>query len=196
MMIHLYVHTVILVATIVLIIAVFVLKRLSHSQLSVPSVSGSWPIVGNILQFDRQRPDKTLLEWSRQLGPIYKVQILHETWVIVCGYDEMHEMLVTKGHSFAGRKRATRRNYRRFLAETITCGNKDILNSDSTQPHWMPLKKAAYRGIRHYGDGLTRLETTLCVTATEFVQKVTSYEGKMVNLKEDIHNFVVKVCMN
>lgn len=60
-------------------------------------------------------------------------------------------------------------------------------------PHWLPLRKAAHRGIRHYGKGMTRLESTLADVASDFVAKITSYDGKVVDLKDDIYNFVIKV---
>ncbi len=64
---------------------------------------------------------------------------------------------------------------------------------EPTQSFWHPMRKTAHRGIRHYGDGLTRLEETLAVMASEFVAKVTSYDGQPIDLRDDIHNFVMKV---
>lgn len=101
-------------------------------------------------------------------------------------YEEMYEMLVSKGNVFAGRKE-------QFKFMAVTCGTKDVINGSPTQAHWLPLRKAAHRGIHHYGDGLTRLEETLATMARSFVDRVKAYEGKPVDLKDDIYNFVLMV---
>lgn len=59
--------------------------------------------------------------------------------------------------------------------------------------HWGPLRKAAHRGIRHYGNGMARLEGTLSEMANEFVTQVTTYKGEAIDLSNDIYNFVLKV---
>ena len=170
----------------ILLITYFLKKILAKdSKLHMPSVSG-WPLVGSLFQLDKERPDITLIDWSRKLGPVYAVRLLHETWVVVSGYDELIEMFVTKGNSFAGRNR-------RVQFDAMTYADKDILNGNPKQRHWAPLRKAAYRGIRHYGNGLTRLESTLSVMAQEFVAKIKSYDCKDIDLHDDIYNFVLKV---
>ena len=173
-----------LVTFALVLVAIYAWSK-SRVTLQVPEVK-KWPIVGNAFQIHPQRPELSFLQWAKKLGPIYSVQIFSQTWVIVNGYDEVYEMLVTKGNSFAGRSSL-------FRLECFTCGNKDIINGNPTLPHWTPLRKAAHRGIRHYGTGLTRLESTLSLMAGDFVEKVTSYNGKAVDLREDIYNFVLKV---
>lgn len=79
------------------------------------------------------------------------------------------------------------------MLDAITFGGRSLLAGDPTMQFWHPMRKTAHRGIRHYGDGLTRLEQTLAVMAHEFVEKVTTYNGRPVDLRDDIHNFVMKV---
>lgn len=156
-----------------------------RSNLQLPSVKGL-PLIGSIFQLDKQRPDRSFIHWARQLGPVYTVRILHKTWVVVSGYDELQEMLVTKGFEFGGRNRI-------FVQEAILGKEKDLITGNPTEPTWKPLRMAAHRGIHHYGNGLTRLEETLVAMARDFVAKVTSYNGQPIDLQEDIYNYVVKV---
>lgn len=182
------VAAVVLCTTVVVVVWwLFKPKSTGQQQLAsdLPAVRG-WPLLGSILQLDPRRPDRTLVQWSKQLGPVYTVRILHKTWVVVSGYDELHEMLVTKGQAFGGRDR-------RYIMDAILFGSKDVINASPTEAHWASLRKAAHRGIRHYGNGLTRLEETLAAMARDFVVKVTSYNGQPVDLRDDIHNFVMKV---
>ena len=177
-----YIYTICLV-----VLSIYILERFifRNDKLQIPTVPG-WPIIGSLFQLDRKFPYLTMIEWSRKLGPVYVLKILHEDWIVVSGYDELVEMLVTKGNSFAGRSR-------RFQFDALTYGDKDILNGNPTQRHWTPLRKAAYRGIRHYGAGMTRLESTLSEVAQEFVAKIKSYNGENIDLHDDIYNFVLKV---
>ena len=170
---------------IILLLTLYYVKQNGKSKLQLPTFAG-WPIVGNIFQIDKDRPDFTLIKWAQELGPVYSVQLFNQTWVIVAGYEEIHELLVTKGNSFAGR-------HRRVIFDLLTYGSKDVVNGDPTQYHWLPMRKAAHRGIRHYGSGLNRLEAVLSTTAQDFVVKVTSYNGAAADLREDIYNFVLKV---
>ena len=174
-------------AACLILLTIYILKKAFNrdEKLQVPTVPG-WPIIGNLLQIDRKYPYLKFIEWSRKLGPVYALQFFHETWIVVSGYNEVVEMLVTKGNSFAGRGR-------RIQFDALTFGDKDILNGNPTQRHWTPMRKAAYRGIRHYGDGMTRLELTLSVMAQEFVAKIRCYNGEEVDLHDDIYNFVLKV---
>lgn len=151
----------------------------------IPTVPG-WPIVGSGLQIDRLRPDLTLLNWAKQYGPVYKVKIFNETIVLVCNYDEMHELMVSKGAVYAGRNE-------QYKFKAMTCGTKDVVNASSTEPHWTPMRKAAHRGIRHYGTGLTRLEETLAAMARSFVDRAKSRNGEAFDMREDIYTFVVMV---
>ena len=153
--------------------------------LQVPEVK-KWPIVGSVFQMNSKRHDLSLLQWAKELGPIYSVQIFNQTLVIVSGYGDVYEMLVSKGNSFAGRSRP-------FRQECFASGDKDIVNGNPTLPHWTPLRKAAHRGIRHYGTWLNRLESTLSLMVSDFVEKVRSYNGQSVDLREDIYNYVLKV---
>ena len=168
-------------------ILTYVYTKFASKKLLLPTCPG-YPIIGSITYLDKNRPDETFLKWGEELGPVYAVKLLHETIVVVSGYDELHEMLITKGNSFAGRQR------RSFLADMFA-SYKDLVFADANESHWMSLRKAAHRGIRHYGAGLTRLETLLSIMSREFIEKLSTYEGKPIDMRDDIYNFVLKVFM-
>ena len=165
----------------------YVYTKFSSKKLLLPTSPG-YPIIGSITHLDKNRPDKTFLKWGEELGPVYAVKLLHETIVVVSGYDELQEMLITKGSAFAGR-------LKRSFAADIFAGYKDVIFADANESHWMPLRKAAHRGIRHYGAGLIRIETLLSTMSREFIEKLSSYEGKAFDMRDEIYNFVLKVFM-
>lgn len=79
-----------------LLVIIWYVTKFRTNLSPMPYVKGAWPLIGNAYQLDRQRPDRSFIQWARELGPVYSVRILHKTWVVVSGYDELQEMLVTK----------------------------------------------------------------------------------------------------
>lgn len=90
------------------VLVILVVKLFSSSSSKriegIPQVKGALPLVGCALKLDKLRFDQTLLAWAKELGPVYQVRMFHQNWVVVSGYDEMYEMLVTKGQAFSGRQ--------------------------------------------------------------------------------------------
>jgi hypothetical protein len=63
----------------------------------------AWPLVGNMLSFDSQRPHLSLQHWGEQYGGICQVRIRGNDLIVPVTYDIVHEMLVTKAFAFGGR---------------------------------------------------------------------------------------------
>ena len=150
----------------------------------------AWPFVGNVLQMVSKdaRPDQILERWARQYGNIYTIKVFNTPWLIVSGYDELHEMMVVKGKAFSGRYVWYRMSY-------IIFGDKDIGFGNPTQSQWMPIKKAAHRALQLRGDSLSRIETIILEMAGEFVAAIKKYKGRPVDIQNDIYNFVSKITL-
>lgn len=175
------------VALPLLLIIIFVIKN-RKASLGLPHPRG-WPFVGNALQMAQYgRSDQTLTAWAKQYGGIYSVQMFNTTWVVLSGYDEIHEALVQKGKIFSGRKQFFRFSF-------LVGGNKDITMSDPTIAHYMPMRKIMHRTIQPLGNHLTRIESVLVDMAQQFVGKIRSYEGRVVDVENDLYNFVCKVAI-
>ncbi len=50
---------------------------------NIPPGPKSYPIVGNSLQFDVERPHETFLKWSKQYGPIYRLYAGKQLMVVI-----------------------------------------------------------------------------------------------------------------
>lgn len=153
----------------------------------IPTVPG-WPIIGSALQINRKRPDLTFIAWAKQYGPVYKVKIFNKTMIVLSRYEEVHEVLVTRGTAYAGRNET-------FKIRALTSNPKqtDIINGTHEESHWLAMRKTSHRGIRHYGNGMPRLEKTLAVMAQTFVDRVRLHEGKPFDLRDDLYTFIVMV---
>ena len=178
----------VLIITIIVGLVTLVMKQRRRLKLPGPP---RLPLVGNVLQMAStkvRRSDEVMASWAKQYGPVYSVNVFGKEWVLVGGYDEMYEVKVTKGRSFAGRHQWYRFGY-------VTYGFKDIILSDPTHPQWLPMRKTAFRALHQHGAGLNRIETVLAAMAKDFVEKATSYNGQAVDLRDDVYNFVAKVAV-
>jgi cytochrome P450 len=177
-----------LAAIVLLLLAWFVRKRKDGLH-NLPHIKGGWPFIGNALQLNQcGRTDQTLEQWAEQYGPIFTVKVFNMTWVVVSGYDEIHEVLVQKSKAFAGRHRFFRFSY-------LVFGDKDFVMSDPTLPNFQPMRKALHRTIQPHGNNLNRIETVLIDMAQQLVAKIKSYNGKPFDIKDDLYNFTCKVAV-
>ena len=157
-------------------------RRNNRLKLSGPPI---WPFFGNLFQLDFRRPDLTMTDWGKKYGQIYRLRLFNTTMVIATGYEAVYELLVTKGRAFAGRGKPFRRS---LLSE----GGRDMILGNPTEPHWAVLRKASMKTVRQYGDNLTRIEALISQMADEFVTKVLTYDGRPVDIRNDIYNFTMK----
>ena len=68
----------------------------------LPGPSGL-PVVGNALQLDIVKPHFTLTEMANRHGPIFKMKLVTDHWVVINNYDLAREACITKGQDFSGR---------------------------------------------------------------------------------------------
>ena len=73
----------------------------------LPGPSGL-PIIGNAHQLNIKRPHFTLTEMAHHHGPIYKMKLLTDHWIVVNTYDLAREVCVNKGREFSGRPESYR----------------------------------------------------------------------------------------
>ena len=172
-------------SVLLLILATIYFLRCKSRRLQIPGPKET-PFLGNFLQLrTATHPADKMDEWAKQFGPVYVMRIFNQNRVVVSGYNELVEMLVTKGKAFGGRPM-----YYRY---SLIFNKKDMIFNNCSCPLWMPLRKAGYRAIHHYGDGMTKLEVTIQTMAAEFVDSVKSYGGKEIDLREDVYDFVIRI---
>lgn len=94
------------------------------------------PIIGNLLDVRATSTASrvvTLEKWAKQYGPVFRVRVFARELIFVSGYDELIEMLVTKGAAFGAKPQ----HYRlRMLFH-----GKDVLFGTPADPQWLPLRK-------------------------------------------------------
>ena len=67
-----------------------------------------WPLIGNFLKLATPSLHLSITEMEDKFGPIYKLKIVDEHWVVISEFDLIHEVLVSEGHVYSGRPNSFR----------------------------------------------------------------------------------------
>ncbi len=149
-------------------------------------VVASWPFVGSIFHVNKNRSDLSLLKFTRQLGPVYAIKTPYRTLVVVSGFDELMEMLSSKDKAFGGRAFG-------FSIGKLTYGFKGLTtNGNIYTPAWRCIKNATSRCLHNFNDGLVPYTKNTQI----FVNNLNTYNGKQVDLQQEIAIFFLKVGCN
>ncbi|KAG8124505.1 hypothetical protein E2320_020177, partial [Naja naja] len=84
----------------------FLLKKGSScnkSSCNLPPGPRTIPILGNLHMMDLKKPLKTMIEWSKEYGPIFRIKLGFQEMVVLTGYETVQEALVNQGDAFAER---------------------------------------------------------------------------------------------
>ncbi len=64
------------------LISYWLYREFYGKRRGLPSGPTPLPILGNILQVDFKRPDKTFIKWGKKYGPVYSVWLpLHQVFI-------------------------------------------------------------------------------------------------------------------
>ncbi|KAL7991365.1 hypothetical protein Chor_015621, partial [Crotalus horridus] len=75
----------------------------NNSVSNLPPGPRTIPILGNLHMMDLKKPYKTMMEWSKEYGPIFRIRLGFQEMVVLTGYETVKEALVNQGDAFAER---------------------------------------------------------------------------------------------
>ena len=172
---------VIAIALIILSAYSFLVKygRLSHIPGPV-----HLPVFGNSLQLG-PKPHIKMHELVKKYGPVYRLNFQGNPCVIVCDFDTIYEMLVTKSADFAGRPSF-------YLASVLTEERSGIVRTDYG-PEVKSHRKLVHMYLKQYGVGMKKLEEITMDATTDMLQCLAKLNGKPVNINETLFNCVCDI---
>ena len=142
------------------------------------------PIFGNSLQLG-PKPHIKMHELVKKYGPVYRLNFQGNPSVIVCDFDTIYEMLVTKSADFAGRPSV-------YLANVLTEERSGIVRTD----YGLEVKgrrKLVHMYLKQYGVGMKKLEEITMDATTDMLQCLAKLNGKPVNINKFLFNCVSDV---
>ncbi|ELT98191.1 hypothetical protein CAPTEDRAFT_63656, partial [Capitella teleta] len=132
-------------------------------------------------------PELTFTEWGKELGGVFCVKILNDTFLVLNSYDAIYEALVTKGISFGGRPQGNN-----FRLEYVSDGFKNIV-FDNPGARWKLLRKTSHRQIKMFDTGLKRIEELNLKVIRELANEFRSHESESFNPRETIYNTIMNI---
>uniref|UniRef100_A0A8C8FRA5 Uncharacterized protein n=1 Tax=Oncorhynchus tshawytscha TaxID=74940 RepID=A0A8C8FRA5_ONCTS len=152
------------ILSIIMAIAVIILlwkymgKQRSYGHL--PPGPSLIPLLGNLLQMDLKRPDKSYMELSKKYGSVFTVWLGPKPVVVVSGYQAIKEALVDQGEEFNGRANP---------AITLKLFNEHGVGSSNGQ-RWKTLRNFSLTSLKNLGIGCRSLEERVQEEAKSLVK--------------------------
>ncbi len=155
----------------VALVAIWLLKLSRNKLRHIPGPRG-FPVLGNMLQL-RTHPaiHHILTRWHKQFGPVYKSKLLNSPpFIMVSGYEALHEVLVQKGQATGGRC------YEYFRMEYLG-ERRGISTAYDPNATWRTLRKLAQRHLKQFGDGMSRLEMLIEEVSNDMFEEFETTAG-------------------
>ncbi|XP_070616814.1 cytochrome P450 2K6-like [Erythrolamprus reginae] len=117
---------------------------------------------------DLKKPYKTMLELSKQYGPVFKIQLGLQKIVVLTGYEAIQEALVNKADVFAERASIP-------IFDEVS---QDFGVTFSHGENWRVMRRFMLTTLRDYGMGKRSMESRIAEECNVLVKKFESYKGK------------------
>ncbi|CAO3700530.1 hypothetical protein CU097_006965 [Rhizopus azygosporus] len=126
---------------IALALTIYLIKRVSdkknktYKEIPYPAGSTNWPIFGHMLSLG-STPVMQFKKWHEETGPIYKVRMGKQTWVMISDPYLAHEIFVKNGANTSSRP------YHRFNSDIYARNSRGVVFTQYT-PEWKNNRKMA-----------------------------------------------------
>ncbi|XP_048345356.1 cytochrome P450 2K4-like [Sphaerodactylus townsendi] len=128
----------------------------------------SLPLIGSLHLVDLKRPHMTILNLSKQYGPVFSIQMGSRKMVVLAGYETVKEAFVNQADAFAGR--AFIPIFEKF--------NKGYGIVFANGENWRVMRRFALTTLRDYGMGKKTIEDRIVEECGFLIKRFESYEGK------------------
>ncbi|CAB1348651.1 unnamed protein product [Coregonus sp. 'balchen'] len=141
------------------------------------------PLLGNLLQIDMKRPDKSFMELSKKYGSVFTVWLGPKPVVVVSGYQAIKEALVDQGEEFNGRANP---------AITLKLLNEHGVGSSNGQ-RWETLRSFSLMSLKNQGIGCRSLEEIVQEEAKIFGRRFEYNDPEFHILYKPLYNISPRI---
>lgn len=126
------------------------------------------PLLGNLLQVDLKRLDKSLFDLSKKYGPVFTVYFGLKKVVVLAGYKTVKQALINHAQEFGDRE-VTPIFYDFNKGHGILFSNGDS---------WKEMRRFALSTLRDFGMGRRIIEEKIIEECRYLIEEFEQYEGK------------------
>ncbi|XP_070789205.1 cytochrome P450 2K6-like [Pituophis catenifer annectens] len=170
----------------------FLLKKNSsrnNSSHNLPPRPRTIPILGNLHMMDLKRPYGTMLEWSKEYGPVFRTKLGLQEMVVLTGYETVKEALVNQAEAFAERPFIP-------ILEEATKGFGLVFAHGE---HWKVMRRFTLSTLRDYGMGKRTIEDKITEECSVLTKTMETYAGKPFDitriLTAAVSNIIVSILL-
>ncbi|KAM6464183.1 cytochrome P450 2K6-like isoform 1-T1 [Liasis olivaceus] len=161
----------ILILLLFILAIMFLLKKGSFwndSSPNLPPRPRTIPILGNLHLMDLKRPYRTMIELSKEYGPIFRIKLGFQEMVVLIGYETVKEALVNQADVFGDRP----------LIPVFENSAKALGIIFSHGESWKVMRRFTLSTLRDYGMGRRTIEDKIIEECTVLMKTIKTYAGK------------------
>ncbi|KAM8853415.1 cytochrome P450 2G1-like isoform 3-T3 [Synchiropus picturatus] len=143
----------------------FTLK--TRRTLNLPPGPAGLPLIGNLLQLDKNAPFKSLVQLSKTYGPVVTVYLGLRRVVVLMGYEAVKEALVDQAEDFTGRAPVP------FLTKVTKGYGLGISNGE----RWRQLRRFTLTTLRDFGMGRKGMEAWIQEESRHLVARIKTTQS-------------------
>ncbi|KAJ8009995.1 hypothetical protein DPEC_G00069950 [Dallia pectoralis] len=147
-----------------LLVLLWVLTQRRQRHVCLPPGPCALPLLGNVLQMDKQAPFKSLVKWSDVYGPVMTLYFGRQRTVVLVGYDAVKEALVDQAVDFTGRAPIP------LLVRATRGYGLAISNGE----RWQQLRRFTLTTLRDFGMGRKRMDEWIQEESQHLIDSVRS----------------------
>ncbi|XP_076608140.1 cytochrome P450 2K1-like [Chaetodon auriga] len=134
------------------------------------------PLLGNLLQVDLKRLDRSLFDLSKQYGPVFTVYFGLQKVVVLAGYRTVKQALVNHAEEFGDREVTPS-----FI--DVNNGHGIILSNGNS---WKEMRRFALTALKHFGMGKRITEGKIIEECHYLIEELEQQKGKAFNNSQTI----------
>ncbi|XP_063173356.1 cytochrome P450 2K6-like [Candoia aspera] len=140
----------------------------NNSSPNLPPGPRTIPILGNLHRMDLKRPYRTMIQLSKEYGPVFRLKLGFQEMVVLTGYETVKEALVDQADAFAGRPFVP-------IFDDLSKGFGIIFAHGE---NWKVMRRFTLSTLRDYGMGRRTIEDKIIEECSVLTKTVKTYAGK------------------
>ncbi|RVE65281.1 hypothetical protein OJAV_G00133780 [Oryzias javanicus] len=149
-------------------VLLWLLNLRNNRKQRLPPGPPALPLIGNLLQLNKNAPFRTIVELSQTYGPVMTIYMGWQRTVALVGYDAVKEALVDQADDFVGRAPLP------FLVRATRGYGVGISNGE----RWRQLRRFTLTTLRDFGMGRKGMEQWIQEESGHLIARVHSFKEK------------------